>query len=348
MTGYLCMAALLAAWAGQAPDKSPTGAAAREGLPGSFRRVVIDGTERLVEENNLVFANEVAARLFLDARQWDPNQASTPNRDKAVELYAAAIGAQPGAEVNAFLADRVAQMYAFYEDRTAGFKPDPELARQWWELVVNQAASDQLLFHTALMGMYGFRSAEIGPEDGFRPLLEMTPEQIAPPRHRYWPDTERGRREMADALARDREAFTRCQTRAVERVFDWYRHKSVDRAARAMHGLLAAYPDTPVATEARRLLAENNLPAAPAPAEPDASASTAARSPAESMGVRAAAPNVPPPAPVPGAAVTTASESPTEPGSYPPWAILTTAAGAVAVAGTLVLVVMRRRRIASR
>ncbi len=43
----------------------------------------------------------------------------------AANLYEQAIGAQPGAKINAQLANRIAQMYAFFEDRPKNVRPIP-------------------------------------------------------------------------------------------------------------------------------------------------------------------------------------------------------------------------------
>ncbi len=51
------------------------------------------------------------------------------DRDKAAEVYARAINAQPGANVNAVLANRIAQLYGFYADPEKGIEPDRKLAQ---------------------------------------------------------------------------------------------------------------------------------------------------------------------------------------------------------------------------
>jgi hypothetical protein len=103
------------------------------------------------------YLTEDAAKLARQARGFDPMFCTQSNRDRdrATALYAAAIAAQPGAKVNAKLANRIAQLYAFYEDAPLKIKPDTARARQWWQQCVQLSDRKQLLWAEAHMGLAG-------------------------------------------------------------------------------------------------------------------------------------------------------------------------------------------------
>jgi tetratricopeptide (TPR) repeat protein len=103
------------------------------------------------------------------------------DRDKAIAFYRQAIEAQPGAELNAALADRIAQLYAFFEDREQGVRPEPDKAAEWWKRCLGLTDPTQLLWAQAQMGL---ASAGVGRQDlgsslaAFEKILELDPETI--------------------------------------------------------------------------------------------------------------------------------------------------------------------------
>jgi tetratricopeptide (TPR) repeat protein len=73
--------------------------------------------------------------------------------EKAVALYAKAIEAQPGAKLNAQIANRIAQMYAFNEDSKRGLRPDYKKAAAWWTRCLELTDRSQNLWGFAQMGL---------------------------------------------------------------------------------------------------------------------------------------------------------------------------------------------------
>jgi hypothetical protein len=101
-----------------------------------------------------VFGNAIAKDLVEQARTNDPADArENRDREKATALYELAIESQPNAKLNAVLANRIAQMYAFYEDPELNAKPDLKIAIKWWRRCITLTDSTQLLWGQAHMGM---------------------------------------------------------------------------------------------------------------------------------------------------------------------------------------------------
>ncbi len=118
-----------------------------------------------------VYGNATAKALVEQARRYDPMDAKHDDHDReqAVELYEAAIESQPGAKLNAVLANRIAQMYGFYADPAINAEPIPTLAHKWWKKCVELTEPTQLLWGQAHMGM--------GSVDA---IIEMDPGKIEP------------------------------------------------------------------------------------------------------------------------------------------------------------------------
>lgn len=113
------------------------------------------GTDVFVGQDNVIYGNRLAARLVVRARQFDPLfvPPDRSDRDTAIRFYEMAIESQPGANSNSPLANRIAQMYAFYSDREMKYRTDPNEARKWWERCLTITASDQLLWLQTQMGI---------------------------------------------------------------------------------------------------------------------------------------------------------------------------------------------------
>lgn len=102
-----------------------------------------------------VYANIEAAELVEQARSFDPMYCAQDrrNRDKAIMFYEKAIAAQPGASINAAIANRIAQLYAFYEDKASNVHPIATKAAHWWNRSIEGTSPKQLLWAQAQMGI---------------------------------------------------------------------------------------------------------------------------------------------------------------------------------------------------
>ena len=87
----------------------------------------------IVGPNNETYGTQEAARLVAEAHKFDPMFCPREQADRAqaVLLYEKAIATPPGAKLNAPLADRIAQLYAFYEDKKRKERPIRSMAIQW-------------------------------------------------------------------------------------------------------------------------------------------------------------------------------------------------------------------------
>ncbi|MGC1272603.1 MAG: hypothetical protein WBC44_02760 [Planctomycetaceae bacterium] len=126
-------------------------------------------------DDGWIYANATAEDLVRQARHYDPmfTRQEQHDRDKAVGLYKQAIEAQPGAKVNAALANRIAQLYAFYENRKKGIRPDPDQAAMWWKRCLESTDTTQLLWAQAQMGLASTGVMRQTPESSLSPLNEI-------------------------------------------------------------------------------------------------------------------------------------------------------------------------------
>lgn len=110
-----------------------------------------------VEDDALDFhyGTPAAKKLVQEGRQFDPEFANGEmwDRDRAVALYADAIKAQPGAKLNAQLANRIAQIYAFNGNPAKGVKPNYAKAAEWWQRCLELTDRSQILWGQAQMGL---------------------------------------------------------------------------------------------------------------------------------------------------------------------------------------------------
>ena len=111
----------------------------------------------VVGSDKEIFGNQKAADLVAEARKHDPMfcPIKPEDRDKAISLYEQAIAAQPGAKINAPLANRIAQLYAFYQDKEKTVTPDSSKAGLWWKRCVEYTSPKQLLWAQAQIGLAG-------------------------------------------------------------------------------------------------------------------------------------------------------------------------------------------------
>lgn len=108
----------------------------------------------IVGEDGWIYGNAAAMKLVQEARKHDPMFCPEKQRDreKAVALYEQAIDAQPGAKVNAAIANRVGQLYGYYGDGRRVI-PDLAKARRWWSRCVELSSPNQLVWAQAQIGL---------------------------------------------------------------------------------------------------------------------------------------------------------------------------------------------------
>ncbi len=130
-----------------------------------------------------IFATAEAAQAAQDARRCDPlcMTAETADRDKAVAGYTRAIELQPGARINAALAARVAELYAYGQEGPNAVRPAIAKAREWWQRTIQLSRPTQLLWTKAQMGL-GSAALDVGDlpaaVEAFKRVLEIRTEKL--------------------------------------------------------------------------------------------------------------------------------------------------------------------------
>lgn len=195
-----------------------------------------------------IFGTAEAADLVAKARQFDPMfcQAGQADREKAVGLYEQAIAAQPGAKINAPLADRVAQLYAFYEDKAKNIRPVQDQARQWWNRSIEATSPKQLLWAQAHMGLasVGFVGGDYKSAlAAYKKILDLDVAQMELPDWKAWPDgkTDRGKAALKKEQLRLRQAVEGIQARAAEKQFYVLNHVGKAAALEALQQVAASH-----------------------------------------------------------------------------------------------------------
>jgi hypothetical protein len=174
-------------------------------IPDSPKQHPISGSEE-------IYDNVKAFELVLAARKVDPLYCAEKDRDRdmAANLYEQAIGAQPGAKINAQLANRIAQMYAFFEDRPKNVRPIPERAHQWWTRCLELTNSRQLIWSQAQMGLASVSMIGGNPRavlDRYDEILRVDVSKMELDNWKVWPE---GDSEGVKAIrARDLETVGR-------------------------------------------------------------------------------------------------------------------------------------------
>jgi hypothetical protein len=166
------------------------------------------------------------ARGFVEkARQYDPSYAPRENvdRDAAVGYYEQAIRAQPGAKLNGKLADRIAQLHAFYVDKERGIFPDPQKAAEWWTTCLTFTTPDQLLWAEAKMGLASAGIASRNFESAasaYAEILSLNTNQLRVDDWREWPSNNSpiGRATYEHELNRIKKELTELKARVVAKI----------------------------------------------------------------------------------------------------------------------------------
>ena len=138
---------------------------------------------KVVLEDGWVFDNEIAAALVEEARKLDPKHAGSKaaDRDQAVALYSKSIESQPGANSNAKIAERIAQLYSHYEDRDRGVTTDFDKGAEWWKRCINLTEPTQFLWARAQMGLAStqfIQNHRVGTLSSYDKILGLDPATI--------------------------------------------------------------------------------------------------------------------------------------------------------------------------
>jgi len=137
-----------------------------------------------------IYANRAAAEKVLQARKLDPMWgADLSQRDLAAQLYAEAIELQPGAAINAFLADRVAQMYTFNADPARGIRTDAVKAALWWKRAREWASPRTELYQQAIIGG---GPGDRPPREVYEAILDLEEKQLEWPAWKFLPGSAAG------------------------------------------------------------------------------------------------------------------------------------------------------------
>lgn len=176
------------------------------------------GDGPIIGENGEIYDNANAHAFVMAAHKHDPNHGGVYDRERAAHEYEQAILAQPGAKLNATLANRIAQMYAFNLDPAQGIKRDFPRAVEWWKKAAEFSEPTQILWVEAHMGM---ANAQLNSNswEAIRCLdavLSVKPEDLKLDNWRAWPveDSESARNERENGLKRNRELLESLQPRA--------------------------------------------------------------------------------------------------------------------------------------
>ncbi len=216
----------------------------------------------LVDSQGYIHRTKAAADLVDQARQCDPlyGPRDKVDRSKAVDLYVKAIAAQPGADVNAALANRVGQMLAFNSDPAKGIRTEPGKAGLWWKRCAELAPPRDLLAGQAHMGvgsavmMAGrFKDAMAA----YREVVAFDPELVEVPTWRTMPGMRGpGSVERLKAIRKSlRDSAIKLRATGVDRLFHAaLRAHGLRQALAEMRRIMATYPDAPVADAARKVL----------------------------------------------------------------------------------------------
>ncbi|NQT53074.1 hypothetical protein HQ576_13535 [bacterium] len=194
-------------------------------LPGLMLAAVSAAPAAEVTVRDEIFGNKEAAEMVMQARRFDPGRAGPANadREKAVALYEQAMALQPGAPMNAALANRIAQLYGYYGNRRRGIWPDNAKALHWWTRCIALTNSKQILWGEAQMGLGCMRVITRKPRESaanFKAILNLDVAGIEWPPWRTKPDTSTaiGREQFDREMIRRRDRAEELHVKAVEKI----------------------------------------------------------------------------------------------------------------------------------
>ncbi|MHC4213736.1 MAG: tetratricopeptide repeat protein [Planctomycetota bacterium] len=210
---------------------------------------------------NEIFDNKEVAQLIAQARKHDPMYCNPEdaNRNKAVSYYEKAMQQQAGSKVNTVLANRIAQLYAFWEDNSKGIRHKPLKARRMWKRSIEWSDPNQLLWSQAQMGL---ASASVMTGDfesaltAYKKILEVNPDKI---QNTDWQITSGGQVQEKDSAIQTehkKNYIKKMQIRAVENIFYISKRIDPETTITEMHNIAAKYENTPIEDRASKLLLE--------------------------------------------------------------------------------------------
>ena len=221
-----------------------------------------------------VFENREAAQLVLEGRQCDPGSCPEENRDrdKAALLYERAIAAQPGAAINALLAQRIAELYSYYEDRQKRTYPNLQTAQSWWQHSIALAKPTEFVWVQDQMGLGCvclLQEDLKGALSSFLKILDFSPDAAELPDWQLRPaaDTEAGKAQLEADRQRMRNSIAALQEQAVTMAYDTARKIEGAFAAAILKDIEARHYGTPVGKRASDILARK-LRISPSDLEP--------------------------------------------------------------------------------
>lgn len=205
----------------------------------------------------LIFENERVAKIVGEAQKYDPIQCSNEyaDRNKAIALYEQAISIQPNARVNAALANRIGQMYAFMEDKKKGIYPEPIKAKQAWLKCLQWTNPKQLLWAEAQMG---YASASVMMKDAesaisaYKKILSIDPATIELPDWKVF----RGIRGSDELLRYDLKNANAIRIQAIEMIAYVAKKANKKVEIAELKEISIKYKGTEVGTRASELLME--------------------------------------------------------------------------------------------
>jgi len=230
----------------------------------------------IVGRDKEIYGTQEAADLVAEARKFDPMfcPREQADRDQAALLYEKAIAAQPGAKLNAPLANRIAQMYAFYENKEKTVRPIRSKARLWWNRCADYTNPQQLLWAQAQMGLASMAAIDrdrLSARDRYNKILEMDVSQVKLPDWKFWPEdsSDRSKALLEREQARLRKSIERIRIRAVEKQFYVLSRTSKAAALEAMQDLASRHKGTPAGDRASDLAGIREPAATDAGAPPE-------------------------------------------------------------------------------
>ncbi len=298
--------------------------------------------------HDMIFANAQAADLAAKGMACDRNYSPNGDYRKAVEFYAQAIAAQPGAKINAFLANRLAQIHAYTEDRAAGWRTDRAKGAEWWRRCIEASSPKQLIWAQAHIGIACSQTIEHDRPSAVEELeavFEVDPVQVELPEWEHWPEpkSEREKAQRQMELDRERKRMEEAQRAALDTLLYITKGMGRAKAAEIMWGVAQRHAGTPAGDYARMLAGREfpgmEPPEPPAPPVSVREASVAPKPPADPPKPKPEAPSAPAPVPAPLA------DASTSPDRAPLWLLVPFVALVALILVAGVRAILRRREV---
>ncbi len=214
-------------------------------------------------DGNLIFGNKQAAELFKQARFHDPNWCKQENRDirRTIAFYEQVIAAQPGAKINAMIANRIGQLYGFTSNPKKGVKTDQVKAAQWWARTIEYSEPTQLIWAQAHIGSASagvIRGKGKTAVESYRAILDVDPKTVQP---RNWEVVRApiNSKYYLDLVAREQDRYRGAQTRAVEKIHYVLSRRDKVAALQEMQRIAEKYAGSHIGDKAQQILAAASM-----------------------------------------------------------------------------------------